>query len=263
MTLACSAVIALIVSGASGGPTYAAKYDGWRATLVSTLRQFGYPEDHVLSLPDATKAQVQQAFAALRDRVTKDDVLFVALIGHGTDDKFNLVGPDMNAAEWAAQVKAVRGRVVFVDMSSGSFSFFRQLAAPGRIVITANESAAQQFETVFPEFFIRAFTETAADTDKDGRVSIFEAYQYAAANVRTWFDQHNQLPTERALIDDEPLARVTYLQPRSVNDAVGKRQAELESAIAGLKARRGSMSPAEYDAELERLLVELARISRP
>ena len=263
MTLACSAVIALVVSGAAGGPAYAAKYDGWRASLVSTLKQFGYADDQVLSLSGATKEQVQQAFATLRDRVTKDDVLFVALIGHGADEKFNLVGPDMRAADWAAQLKTIQGRVVFVDMSSGSFSFFRQLASPGRIVITANESAAQQFETMFPEYFVKAFTDTAADADKDGRVSIFEAYQYAAANVRTWFDQHNQLPTERALIDDEALARVTYLQPRAANGAVGKRQEELESAIASLKARRSSMTPAEYDAELERLLIELARISRP
>ena len=262
MSLVCSAVIALIVSGASGGPAYAAKYDGWRTSLVSTLKQFGYSDDQVVSLPEATREQVQHALATLRDRVGTDDVLFVALIGHGTDEKFNLVGPDMTAAEWAAQLKPVRGRIVFVDMSSGSFAFFRQLASPGRIVITANESSAQQFETVFPEFFVTAFTAAAADTDKDGRVSIFEAYQYAAANVRTWFDQHNQLPTERALIDGEALARVTFLQPRPANDAVGKRQEELELAVANLKARRSSMTPAEYDAELERLLTELARVSR-
>jgi hypothetical protein len=266
MTLACAAVIALIVSGASGGPAYAAKYDGWRMSLVSTLKsKFGYADDQVLSLSEATRQQVHAAFDTLRDRVRPDDVLFIAMIGHGTDEKFNLVGPDMNAAEWAALVKTIPARVVFVDMTSSSFPFFKQLAAPGRIVITSTESAAQQFETVFPEFFIRAFTETPADTDKDGRVSIFEAFQYATANVRTWFDQHNQLPTERAMLDDEALARVTFLQPRAggASDAVARRQAELESAIASLKARRASMTTAAYDAELERLLTELARMSRP
>jgi len=257
---------ALIVSGASGGPAYATKYDGWRTSLVSTLTEkFGYSSDHVLSLSEATREQVQRAFSSLRDRLAKDDVLFVALIGHGSDEKFNLVGPDMNAAEWASQLKSIAGRVVFVDMSSSSFPFFRQLAAPGRIVITAAESDAQQFETVFPQYFIEALTDASADTDKDGRVSIFEAFQYASASVRTWFDQHNQLPTERARIDDEALARVTFLQPRAAgaSDAVARRQAELEAAIANLKARQSSMTPAAYETELERLLVELARLSRP
>ncbi|HXD72090.1 MAG TPA: hypothetical protein VN628_00065 [Vicinamibacterales bacterium] len=252
---------ALIVSGASGGPTYATKYDGWRTTLVTTLKvKFGYGDDHVLSLGEATREQVHQAFQALRARMTRDDVLFVALIGHGTDDKFNLVGPDMRAADWAAELKGIDGRTVFVDTSSSSYVFFTQLSSPGRVVISANESAAQQFETVFPEFFVTAFTDAAADADKDGRVSMLEAFQYASAKVRTWFDQHNQLPTERALITEEAVARATFLQSRAGGS---KRQADLESAIASLKARKSTMSQEAYDAELERLLTELARVSRP
>jgi len=254
---------ALIVSGASGGATYAAKYDGWRAAFVSLLKsKFGYPDAHLVALSEARKEQIQQAIRDLRARMTKDDVLFVALIGHGTDDKFNLAGPDMKAVEWADALKPIPARVVFVDMASSSFPFLSQLAAPGRIVITAADSTAQQFETVFPEFFIQAFADPSADGDKDGRVSIFEAFQYASATVRGWFDQHNQLPTERALLNDEGAARVTFLQPRAVpaNDAIAKRQAELEAAIASLRARRSSMPAAAYDAEMERLLTDLARL---
>ena len=47
------------------------------------------------------------------------------------------------------------------------------------------------------------------------------------------------------------------------NDPIARRQTEIESAIANLKARRSSLPPAAYDAELERLLIELARLSRP
>jgi hypothetical protein len=257
---------ALIVSGAPGGAAYAEKYNGWRTTLTTTLSStFGYPADHVVSLGEATKMQILQAFAMLRSRLTKDDVLFVMMIGHGADEKFNLVGPDMTAADWAAQLKPVPARIVFVDMASSSFPFLRQLAAPGRIVITAAESTAQQFETVFPEFFVKALSESAADTDKDGRVSILEAFTYASAKVRTWFDQHNQLPTEHAMLEGEAEARATFLQPRvaASSDPKAKRQAELETAIADLRAKRSSMAPSAYDVELERLLTELARASRP
>ncbi len=256
---------ALVISGASGGPAYAEKYDRWRTALVTTLTaKFGYPNDRVVSFSEASRDRVQQAFRDLRTRVAKDDLLFVALIGHGTDEKFNLVGPDMTAADWAAELKTIAGRAVVVDMTSSSFAFLRRLAAPGRVVITATESTAQQFETVFPEYFVKAFTDAAADVDKDGRVSIFEAFQFANANVRTWFDQHNQLPTERAVLEEEAVARATFLQPRAPagDDQLAKKQAELEAAIANLKARRSSMSQAAYDEELERLLTELARISR-
>ena len=255
---------ALIVSGASGGPSYAEKYDRWRTTLETTLTsKFGYPADHVMTLSEASKAQVERALRDLRMRMTRDDLVFVALIGHGADEKLNLVGPDMSATDWAAQLRPIPGRIVFADMTSSSFAFMRRLTGPGRIVITANDSAAQQFEAVFPEFFIKALTDVTADTDKDGRVSVFEAFQYATANVRASFDRQNQLPTEHALLDDEGVARMTFLQPRAgqANDPVAKRQADIESAIADLRSRRAAMSAAAYDAEMERLLTELARLS--
>lgn len=270
---------ALIVSGASGGEAYAKKYDGWRDRLATTLTStFGYPSDHVVSLREATRGRLEQAVRDLRSRVSKDDLLFIALIGHGTGDKINLVGPDMTASDLAAQLSAMPGRLVVADMTSSSFPFLRQLAAPGRIVVTATASPAQEFETVFPEFFIAALSDPSADRNKDGRVSLLEAFAAASAQVRTWFDQHNRLPTERALLDDDgdgvgreapdpspdgAVAAATYLQPRAVpaGDETARREAEIESQIEALKVRRSTMSPAAYDAEMERLLTELARLS--
>jgi len=272
---------ALVVSGASGGDAYAKKYDGWRVSIVRTLKSFGYQDDHVIELSEASRHQIELALQRLNSRVMKDDQLFVLLIGHGTAEgdaaKFNLVGPDMTARDWADELKRFDGRLIFVDSTASSFPFLRQLARPGRIVITATDSTAQEFETVFPEFFIKAFTDVAADTDKDGRVSIFEAFFYASASVRTWFDRQNRLPTERALLDDDgdgvgreawnpaadgAVAKLTYLQPSVVaSDPLAKRQVDIETAIADLTARRATMVPAAYDAELERLLTELARVS--
>jgi hypothetical protein len=293
---------ALVVTGASGGEAYAKKYDGWRRTFVSTLREkFGYPADHVVVLAEkqepgvalATREQVQRALADFRMRLTKDDLLVVLLIGHGTgadvpggdpggeDAKFNLVGPDLRASDWGDLLKPLAGRLVFVDTTSASSPFLRKLAGPGRIVMTATDSTAQEFETVFGEFFVKAFTEGAADADKNGRVSLLEAFTYASAGVRRWFDEHNQLPTERPLFDDDgdgvgreaqnpgadgALARVTFLQPageppEAARRALLKRQAELESQVEELKAKRASLSPDAYQTELERLLLELARIS--
>ena len=53
---------ALIVTGASGGPEYAQKYDGWRVEFVNTLKEkFGYLPDHLLVLAEEESAGIQKS----------------------------------------------------------------------------------------------------------------------------------------------------------------------------------------------------------
>jgi hypothetical protein len=295
---AASERYALVVSGASGGDNYAIKYNSWRSSFVEMLRGFNYPDDHIIVLAEeedgaartATRDNVRAALTDLRRRSEKDDTVLVLLIGHGTagdgdEAKFNLVGPDLSADEWAALVKPIPARVVFINTTSGSFPFLKKLAGRNRIVITATDNAAQQFETVVPEFLVKAFGEEGADQDKNGKVSVWEAFQYASAHVRDWFTDRGQLATERPLLDDTgagigreadapgsdgPVAQVTYLQPEapiattgnSELDALLRRRADLQAELERLKARKAAMPPDDYDAELERILLELARIDR-
>lgn len=290
---------ALIVTGASGGVQYSEKYDQWRNEFVQLLQgALGYAEDHVLVLGEeafagterATREGVRSAVATLRQRATKDDVVLVVLVGHGSgadagEAKFNLVGPDLSAHEWAELLAPVAGRLVFINAASGSFPFVQELSAKNRIVMTANDSAAQSFETVMPPFLLAAFKDDAADLDKNGRTSIWEAFAFVSARVREYFDQRAQLATEHPTLDDDgdgvgrlvdeqgtdgPLARVTYPKADAPIDDTGdpvrtarlRRRAELNTAIEELRARKQLMSPEEYETVLERLLLELARIDR-
>jgi hypothetical protein len=296
---------AVVVTGASGGEAYAQKYAKWRASFVETLRgKFHYEPQRLIVLADsaprpglapedgvkpATRENVRAALTDLRKRMTKDDQLLVLLIGHGTsldgdEAKFNLVGPDLSASEWSELLRPLPGRLVFVNTTGASFPFLRKLAAKGHVVLTATDTAAQQFETVFPEFFIKAFEDPAADLDRNNRVSMWEAFTYASAGVRQWFEQKGQLPTERPLLDDTgagvgreahnpgtdgAIARVTYLEPDAAltlpaDTALAglmRRRAELETLLEELKARKESTPPDQYDADLEKLLVEIARLS--
>jgi len=288
---------AIVVTGAAGGETYARKYADIRTRFAATLREtFAYTPDHVFVLGEqetqgmqkATRENVQRLLADLRKRLTKDDQLLVFLVGHGTTDseeaKFNLIGPDLSASEWAELLNPIPGRIVFVNTSGASFPFLRKLARRGHVVLTATDSVAQQFETVFPEFFVKAFEDEAADADKSGRVSIWEAFTYASAAVRQWFEQKGELPTERPMLDDTgggvgreaaapgvdgALARTTYLEPEPTvelpSDAalatLVKRRAAIELALEDLKARKETLPADQYDAELERILTELARVS--
>jgi len=289
---------ALVVTGASGGDAYAQKYTKWRTSFVDILRgKFHYDPQRLIVLGEtpgegvqkATREGVRAALADFRKRMTKDDQLLVLLIGHGTsldgdEAKFNLVGPDLSATEWADLLRPLPGRLVFVNTTGASFPFLRKLAAKGHVVLTATDAAAQQFETVFPEFFIKAFEDGAADLDRSKRVSIWEAFTYASDGVRQWFEQKGQLPTERPLLDDTgaglgreaqnpgtdgAIARVTYLEPDvalvlpsdTALAGLMRRRADLETLLEELKARKESTPPDQYDAELEKLLVEIARIS--
>jgi hypothetical protein len=288
---------ALIVTGASGADAYEQKYQTWRTSFTATLVDgFKYDPQRIITLAEregpgvqkATRENVQRSLGDLRKRLTREDQLLVLLIGHGTsldgdEAKFNLVGPDLTAAEWTDLLKPLPGRLVFVNSTGASFPFLRRVAARGRVVLTATDSAAQQFETVFPEFFIKAFADGAADLDKNGRVSVWEAFTYASDGVRQWFEQKGQLPTERPLLDDTgagvgreaqnpgtdgAVARITYLEPDAAlalpaDTALAvlvKRRAELESSLEELKARKESTPPEQYEAELEKLLIEIARV---
>jgi hypothetical protein len=288
---------ALVITGASGGEEYAKKYEVWRTSFVQTLREkFAYPEDHIKVLFEeggrsdkSTRENVRAAFADLRKRAVEGDVTVVLLIGHGTADsddaKFNLVGPDLTVDEWSALVRPIPGRVAFVDASSGSFPFLAKLAGRGRIVLTAGDNAAQQFETVFPHFFIKAFDDPEADLDKNGKVSLLEAFTYTSSHVKEYYEEKGQLATERPLLDDTgegvgreaaspgrdgTLAQITYLQPDVPASMAGnpelaalaRQRTEVENQLDVLKAGKESMAPERYQAELERLLLELARLDR-
>ena len=143
----------------------------------------------------------------LRRRLTVGDTLLLVLLGHGTydgiDAKFNLVGPDLSAAEWKDALEGLAGRLVVVNTTESSFPFLEQLSSRGRVVITATDSAAQRFATVFPEYFIRSLVDRSSDFDKNGRVSILEAFNAASAGVKQHYEQRGQLSTERPLIDDD------------------------------------------------------------
>jgi len=275
---------ALIVSGVSGSPKFAESQKAWTDSLESTLRKgFGFGEGRVTVLSEhgvggesATRENVTRTLAFLKPKLTADDTLLVVLLGHGTYDgtsaKFNLVGPDMDSREWKAALEGAASKLIFVNTTSSSFEFVPALAGKNRIIIAATDSAAQKYATVFPQYFIEALEQIAkADNDKNGRLSVFEAFTYAGQAVKQSFDQKGTLVTERSIIDDGSngvLARTTYLDlpPASSasNTAVAgleKRRVALEAEIEQLKGRKGQMPAGQFEEEFERLALELAKVS--
>lgn len=286
---------AVVISGASAGESYAKDYDKWRASLQQVLKtRLKLPDTHIVfmgePLPEKpTRDNVRRVIGDLRAKMTKDDLLLVMLIGHGTFDgqaaKFNLVGPDMSSTEWAALLQNIAGTVVVVNTTGASFPFLAELSGRGRVVITATDSAAQKFDTVFPQYFIEGLDNDGADVDKNGRISVWEAFSYASAAVKQHYEQRGQLSTERPLLDDNgdkvgkeaaapgpdgAVARATYLDAEQLPPAGAdgslaaliRRRAALEAEIEQLKARKDTMPAAQYEQEFEKLAVELAKVAK-
>lgn len=272
----------LIVSGLSGEPQFAKRFEGAAAAIVDAARTtWQIADSSVIWLAEdpardrarirgrSVREEVEAAFLALSRRAAPGDQVVVVLIGHGGGEReqsrVNLPGPDPTAAEYATWLAGfARQSVVFVNTASGSGDFLDVLKGPGRVVLTATRSALERNESVFVEHFARGLATGEADADKDGRISVLEAFRYADTEVARHYATANVLRTERATLSDSALAaRVTFgPPPRGADDprvrALRAERQAIEEELAQLRRRRDTMSATAYEDALERLLVRIA-----
>jgi hypothetical protein len=290
---------AVVINGAGGEEVYAQQFDQWTKELAAVLtNKYGFAPAQLRVLTEkpsgpnnvrSTAEEVRKVFNALKSELQPDNVLYVFMIGHGSwdgkDSKFNLVGPDIPAAEYNTLLNALpTKRVVVLNMASASGEFVKGLATKGRIVITATRNGQETNATRFPGFFIAALNATDADTDQDGHVSILEAFVYANRLTAEFYARAGRLATEHALIDDNgdgvgrekaengegALARATYLDSLSLEAAAAnvatarlfKERTRLEGEIEQWIARKNNLSETEYETNLEKLFIELAKVNR-
>ena len=295
----------IIVTGASGEAKYAATFHAAATALADALVQtHGIPSDNVIYLAEnpardparidgkSTKTELGKVFSGVSGRARAGDRVLLVLIGHGShagaDSRFNLPGPDMTAAELAVMLEPLEAmQVAVVNAASASGDFLPVLSGKNRVVITATKSSYERNETLFPGYFVNAFTTPGADTDKDERVSLLEAFVYAKREVTRAYETDTRLPTEHAMLDDDGDRRGSAEpNPQSGDGAIARRfivggahtakatatanapaalvarKSELEAQVDSLRKRKDSMAADEYERQLERLLVDLARVSQ-
>jgi hypothetical protein len=276
----------LLITGLSATPKYAAMFAAQADSLYDAAHtRWGVGDSDLVYLAEdpatdtaritarSTRANVEAAFATLARRVQPGDVVLVFLRGHGSGametSAVNLPGPDPTAVDYAAWIAPLHAAtVIFVNASSASGDFAPVLAGPGRVVITATRTAMERNESIFAGYFVAALTGSSADANKDGRVSIAEAFAFARDQVARAYDDSKRLQTEHAvMIDSSHVAdRVAFggaaasVDPRVIA-LVGQRR-QLEAAIDSLRLRKPTMDSTTYDGALEALLLQLAGKSR-
>lgn len=302
----------LILAGAAAEDRYVDRFREWAIKLYDVLiDQYGYRPDRIRLLsghgdPSEPKISgscrleiLSEAVHTLRQAVRPGDQVLFFFIGHGTRNedgtKFNLVGPDITAKAFSVLLDVFTEQdVIVVDTTSTSYPFCIALTAPGRVIISATRSDAEKYDTVFAGYFIEAIENHSADRDKNRRLSMWEAFQYAKLRVEKWYDDQGRIPSEHPSIDDNgdglfstdpdprkddgKLAQIAYLdvlkvpaqdstspdnpELRAARYELTRKMQELERAVFLLRNRKEELPLAAYKRQMETLLINLARTNR-
>ena len=292
----------VIISGLGGEKKYAESFMQLSATLAEAAnKRLGIPdagivwlgEDSVSKRPyyrgQASKVNIERTVTQLASRAGPGDQIAFILIGHGSGDgensKISIPGPDLSARAFAQLLaRFPTQKVAFVNMTSASGDMLPILSAPNRVIVTSTKSSFERNESHFAKYFVDALTKDVADTDKDGRISLLEAFKYATVETKRMYETDTRLQTEHAQLDDmgakagvpDPdgrtgqgvLARRFFLDGAfasraGANDpqlaSLYKDKFSIEDQVEQLRTRKASMNADAYDNALEELLVQLAR----
>lgn len=286
----------IVVLGASGTPEYETVFrecaEQWRAAAEKGNAAFA-----LVGTGDAQESDRERLRKLLGEQAKVTDVpLWVVLLGHGTDDgreaRFNLRGPDITARELAEWLAPVKRPTAVINCASSSGSFVNHLSGPNRVVVAATRSGSESNYARFGQYLSDAIGDSKADMDRDGQVSLLEAFLTASYRVGEFYRSEGRLATEHALLDDTGdklgssaewfqgvravkrakdgaavdgvRAHQWHLVPsdreRAIPEATRKRRDELEQAVANLREQKAKLGEDEYYARLEKIMLELARL---
>lgn len=289
----------IVVVGAEGAPEYGAEFRRW-ADLWESAAAKGSAE--CVRIGDGRPAGLDdrdRLREALAQRATAGpSPLWVVLIGHGTSDgresKFNLRGPDVSDAQLAEWLAPASRPLAVIHCGASSGPFINRLSGEGRVVVTATRSGDEQNFARFGQYLAESIADAAADLDKDGQVSLLEAFLAASKRVDEFYRTGSRLVTEHALLDDNGdglgtpadwfrgvratkrardgaspdglRAHQFHLVPsdreRGLTPGLLGRRDRIELAVAALRERKGELAEDEYYERLEALMLELARLYR-
>ena len=284
----------VVVVGLAGDPEHGELFKKWGTSLADTATgKLNVPKENVTLLADAaaTRDGVARALSEVADKAGEQDTVVIVLFGHGTFAakvaKFNLTGPDMTPQDFAPLLAKMKSRrVVLANTTSASGPFVEALSGPGRVIVAATRTGGEMFATLFGGPFVEAFAMEEADGDRDGKVSILEAFDHAKRSVAASYQREGLMPTEHAVLDDNGDKEGSMEPARQAKDgqsaavlAIGslRRQAApaneklralyaerdaIERRIESLKLLKSGMDAAKYEAELEKLATDLALKTR-
>lgn len=265
----------LVVGGLGGEPRYAERFEAQAESLAQSAER---------SLGDASRVTLLSGEGATRDALTAElerlaevmtpaDSLAVFLIGHGTHDgeqyKYNLPGPDIDGETLAGLLSAVpASRQVVVNATSASGAVLESWLKEGRTLITATKSGGERNATRFGEYWTAAMSSDEADANKNGAITVQEAFDFTSRKVADSYESEGTLATEHPTLagDTTNSFNVALLEERvATTEEIDRLLAQLdalEGEVEALRQRREQMDNDVYLDELQGMLLELALVQR-
>ena len=276
-SLASAENYTLVIAGLGGEPQYEQRFKEQADSIAQSARALAESEEHVINLvgADVSLPRIRETMAVLAKSVKASDVVTLVLIGHGSFDgeeyRFNIPGPDITGSELKKLLSTLPAREqLIVNTTSASGATIEQWAQPGRVIISATKSGGERTATRFAHYWAEGLKSAAADANRDEVVSASEAFDYASRQVAAAFKADVSMATEHARIEGTALAANLAVARRGgaviSNDpqvrALLARRVELEQQLQVVKDQRSTLPQAEYYDELERVLVQFARLQQ-
>jgi hypothetical protein len=285
-----ASVYYVTVAGLGGEPDYEQRFTATAQALDKVFKASTGAHVYTLTGGQATRARLTETMALVEREARPEDDFVLTLIGHGSFDgveyKFNLVGPDVSAAELAAMCDKVQARrQLVVNTTSASGGSVAALERQGRGVIAATKTGTEKNATVFARYWVEALQDPTADVDKSESISAMEAFQYADHKTAAFYESQKRLATEHAVFEDTgrgEAVRMGVAQGRegallssltvvrigasqaAMNDPAKRelqaKKEELEQKIDALKYQKAAMEPGEYKKQLTDALLQLATV---
>lgn len=295
----------LVVAGLGGEDEWRERFTNWGVFFATAAASAGVDRERVIFLAEdpaahaairgrSTAEEIRRAVAEIDAAAAPNDRVMIVLIGHGgsgvrEDAHVSLPGADLRASDYRALLEELAPRTVaLVNLASSSGDFIPVLAGENRVVVTATRSVQQRNAPLFGQFFSQAFVGSGSDLDRDGRVSVLEAFEFARLETDRYYRDRGLLVPETALLEDRPAGpgvhlpeeeeEVGFLASRFVLQGVGPivapsdpavaaeltalyaRQEALEVRIGELARARDTLGPEAYATALEPVLIELAEV---
>lgn len=286
----------IVATGASGEDAYSTPFSEWTANWQKAAGTGGA---NLITLVPGQHNEREQLRKALEKEPKEAAMpLWVVLLGHGSfdgrDGKFNLPGDDLSASDLAAWLKPFERTVVVVCGFSASGAFLKPLSAPDRIIVTATRSGSENNYARLGGYLSQTIGDATADLDKDGQVSLLEAWLAAAQRTADFYKNEERLATEHSLLDDngdglgtpsdwfQGIRVVKKSANQQAPDGIRAHQIhlvsnpaekgwppslrdernKLEKELAQLRETKAGMAADEYYAKLEDILMKLAGVYR-
>ncbi len=162
-----ASVYYVTVAGLGGEPDYEQRFTAAAKDLDKVFKASSGAHVYTLTGSQATRVRLTETIAIVARDAKPEDDFVLTLIGHGSFDgveyKFNLVGPDVSAAELAAMCDRVPARrQLVVNTTSASGGSVVALERSGRGIIAATKTGTEKNATVFARYWVEALDDPTA-----------------------------------------------------------------------------------------------------